>query len=62
MTSLANTYSKWVEDEMKLTKEELAIRNVGKIDPKKHISQNINEAMTDNVVQILGTMTNIKGF
>ena len=38
MTSLAASYTKRIEDEMKMSKDELTIKTVGKIDPKRHIS------------------------
>lgn len=37
MSNLAKNYIKWIEDESKKTKEQLAIRNVGKIDPQRHL-------------------------
>ena len=33
MCNLAKNYIRWIEDESKKTKDQLAIRNVGKIDP-----------------------------
>jgi len=38
MINLAKTYTNRVEEETKKSKDELAIKNVGKIDPKRHIS------------------------
>lgn len=39
MGDLAKDYSKWIEEEMTKTKEEFAISKVGKIDPKRHLTQ-----------------------
>lgn len=39
MAALAKIYSKWIEDEMKKTKQELVVSNVGKQDPKRHLLQ-----------------------
>ena len=36
--------------------EELAVQNVGKIDPKKHLESDIQAVMGANIVQALGTM------
>ena len=36
---LGKTYSKWIDDEMKKTKQELVVSNVGKQDPKRHLLQ-----------------------
>ena len=39
MAKLAESYTKWVEDEMSKTKEEMVVDNVGKINPVKHINE-----------------------
>ena len=39
MCTLAESYTKWVDDEMKKTKEEMVVDNVGKINPVKHINE-----------------------
>lgn len=39
-----------------MTPEELAIKNVGKRDPKRHLSQNIDSLMLNNITQCLGAM------
>lgn len=62
MINLAKTYTNRVEEETKKSKDELAIKNVGKIDPKRHISQGTDEVMSENITQLLGMMTNIKTF
>jgi len=56
MLDLATTYNKNIIEEDKLTKEKLAIHNVGKRDPKRHLQQNVEELMTSNIVQTLGAM------
>ena len=35
--SLASQYHKCLEDEAKMTQEQLAIKNVGKVDPRRHL-------------------------
>lgn len=45
-----------VEDEQTMTSEELAIANVGKLNAKKHLEENVNKLMSSNIVQELGTM------
>ena len=37
MCKLAETYNKWIEEEMTKTQEEMVVTNVGKINPKKHL-------------------------
>eukprot|EP01114_Cavostelium_apophysatum_P003017 TRINITY_DN1272_c0_g1_i1.p1 TRINITY_DN1272_c0_g1~~TRINITY_DN1272_c0_g1_i1.p1 ORF type:complete len:312 (-),score=63.65 TRINITY_DN1272_c0_g1_i1:57-992(-) len=56
MLELAKNYNKNIVEEDKLTKEKLAIQNVGKLDPKRHLQQNVEELMTSNIVQTLGAM------
>lgn len=56
MVALAKAYNKAIEDEEKLTKQQLAIKNVGKQDPKRHLEESVDSLMTSNIVQSLGTM------
>lgn len=56
MIELAKAYTKAVEDEDKLTHEQLVIKNVGKQDPKRHLEENVDNLMNNNIVQCLGTM------
>lgn len=56
MLELAKSYNKRLEDEDKKTAEELAVINVGAIDPKRHLEASVEELMTSNITQCLGTM------
>lgn len=56
MLELAKKYNKSVQDEEKLSKEKLAIYHVGKLDPKRHLEQDIEHLMASNISQTLGTM------
>jgi 26S proteasome regulatory subunit N11 len=56
MLELAKTYNKWVRDEDKISAEKLAVQNVGKVDPKRHLEDDVNKLMSANIVQSLGTM------
>lgn len=56
MIELAKAYTKAVEDEDKLTAEQLVVKNVGKQDPKRHLEENVDRLMNANIVQCLGTM------
>lgn len=49
-------YSKRLEEEENKTAEELVVMHVGKIDPKKHLEATVEEIMTSNISQTLGTM------
>jgi len=56
MLELAKNYNKTIQEEDKLTKEKIIVQSVGKVDPKRHLQQNIEELMTSNIVQTLGAM------
>jgi len=56
MLELTKSYQKLVEDEGKMTAEEIAIANVGKLDPKKRLEENVTTMMSSNIVQTLGAM------
>eukprot|EP01017_Pseudomicrothorax_dubius_P013990 TRINITY_DN163_c0_g1_i5.p1 TRINITY_DN163_c0_g1~~TRINITY_DN163_c0_g1_i5.p1 ORF type:complete len:260 (-),score=84.01 TRINITY_DN163_c0_g1_i5:117-896(-) len=59
---LMKTYGKWIDDEMKKSKQELVVSTTGKINPKKHIQQNVEDLLASNITQTLGTMINTKAF
>jgi len=56
MLQLVKNYDKALEEEEKMTSEQLAIKNVGKMDPKRHLEEKVDVLMTNNVVQCLGAM------
>lgn len=56
MVALAKAYNKAIEEEEKLTPQQLAIKNVGKQDPKRHLEESVDTLMTSNIIQSLGTM------
>jgi len=56
MMDLAKTYDKAVQEENELSREKLVVHKVGKLDPKKHLEQDVSELMSNNITQCLGTM------
>lgn len=56
MLDLAKAYEKAVQEEQKLTPDELVIARVGKRDAKKHLENDVSQLMGDNINQCLGTM------
>jgi 26S proteasome regulatory subunit N11 len=56
MSRLARDYAVRVKEEEGLTEEEVEVMNVGKVDPKRHLSAQLGELMTANILQCLGTM------
>jgi len=53
MLKLAELYKKALEEEQTMTKEQLAIKNVGKRDPKRHLGETVDKMLADNIVQNL---------
>eukprot|EP00080_Pristionchus_pacificus_P002417 PDM62437.1 rpn-11 [Pristionchus pacificus] len=62
MLKYAGYYKKAVEEEEWMTDEQLAIRNVGRQDPKRHIGEEVCKLLSDNIVQSLGTMMDTVAF
>ncbi|KAJ1950950.1 multicatalytic endopeptidase [Linderina pennispora] len=54
MLKLADSYNKSVQEEQKLTADELKTRHVGKQDPKRHLESVVEEVMGNNIIQTLG--------
>jgi len=56
MLKLTKEYNKRVIADEGKTAEEILVENVGKIDPKKHLESGVNDLMSSNIIQCLGTM------
>jgi len=56
MAGMTANYNKSIQDELQYTREELVVRNVGKVDPKKGLSAHVDTLLTQNILQCLGTM------
>lgn len=59
---LAKMYKKSLEEEEKMTDEQLAIKNVGKQDPKRHLGDTVSTLLADNLVQNLAAMLDLSVF
>ncbi|XP_065652444.1 26S proteasome non-ATPase regulatory subunit 14 isoform X3 [Hydra vulgaris] len=62
MLDLTKSYNKSLEDEDTMTPEQLAIKNVGKQDPKRHLEENVGHVMSSNILQSLGAMLDTISF
>eukprot|EP00771_Trimastix_marina_P000353 gnl/Trimastix_PCT/1373.p1 GENE.gnl/Trimastix_PCT/1373~~gnl/Trimastix_PCT/1373.p1 ORF type:complete len:331 (+),score=80.30 gnl/Trimastix_PCT/1373:81-995(+) len=59
MLELVDAYHRRIQDEVKeASPEKRAIQNVGKIDPKRRLEQSVQEVLSENIGQCLGTMLN----
>jgi len=56
MLDLTAKYEKLVKDEIETEAEELMIKNVGKQDPKKRLTDEVDRMMASNIGQCLGAM------
>ncbi|TPX63052.1 hypothetical protein SpCBS45565_g06883 [Spizellomyces sp. 'palustris'] len=62
MLQLSEAYNKSVIEESTMTAEQLKTRHVGKQDPKRHLEENVENAMTSNIVVTLATMLDAVSF
>ncbi|KAI9088718.1 26S proteasome non-ATPase regulatory subunit 14 [Phlyctochytrium arcticum] len=62
MLSLSDAYNKSVIEESTMTADQLKTRHVGKQDPKRHLEENVENAMTTNIVQCLAQMLDVVSF
>lgn len=53
MLKLATSYTKSVQEEATLTPEQLKTRHVGKLDPKRHLEEAVEQSLGDQVTQSL---------
>lgn len=56
MARLSKDYFQRIKEEEGLSPEEIEVKNVGKIDPKRHLSREVDELMASSIIQCLGTM------
>eukprot|EP00931_Biecheleriopsis_adriatica_P005903 TRINITY_DN107380_c0_g1_i1.p1 TRINITY_DN107380_c0_g1~~TRINITY_DN107380_c0_g1_i1.p1 ORF type:complete len:317 (-),score=90.57 TRINITY_DN107380_c0_g1_i1:94-1044(-) len=56
MLDLTERYNKVIKEEFKSTEEEFVVNQVGKVDAKKRLEHDIDEIMTNNILQSLGCM------
>ncbi|KAI9834142.1 MAG: 26S proteasome non-ATPase regulatory subunit 14 [Phylliscum demangeonii] len=52
LVSLAEEYEKRVKEETELTPDQLKVRYVGKLDPKKHLEDVCQQLLEDNIVSV----------
>jgi len=56
MLELAKAYNKAVKEEHETPKEKLIVKKVGKLDPKRHLENEVQSIMGANITQTLATM------
>merc|ERR1719436_199543 len=56
MLDLTQKYNKMIQDEFSSTEEEFAVKQVGKVDAKKRLEADVDDVMTNNILQALGAM------
>lgn len=55
---LTTDYNKWIQEENKTKLKEFNVSSVGKMNPKNHLTSNIEDTMNETVMECLGTMVN----
>ena len=55
-------YRKRLEEEDEKSQEQIEVENVGKLDPKRHLESNVDDLLTSNINQTLGTMLQVVVF
>lgn len=55
---LTDSYKKWIDDETSMTHKEFVVKSVGKLNPKKHLNEALENSLNTNVMDCLGTMVN----
>ena len=55
-------WAKRIDEETKKDRKELAIKNTGKIDPKRHLTEAVEETVNQNILGIMGGMISTKSF
>ena len=56
MARLSKDYNERVKQEEGRTQEEVEVLNVGKVDPRRHLENDLNDLMASSIIQCLGTM------
>jgi len=56
MLKLTIDYNDRIQQEEGKTAEEVLVENVGKVDPKRHLEASVQDLMSANIIQCLGTM------
>ncbi len=62
LTKLAELYNKWIQEEIQKTNEELIVSQVGRLNPKVQLQNQIEDSLTKSIVSCLGTMMNTEIF
>lgn len=56
LARVSKDYCTRVKEEEGRSPEEVEVMNVGKVDPKKHLENDVHELMASSILQCLGTM------
>eukprot|EP00747_Dinoflagellata_sp_TGD_P186188 gnl/TRDRNA2_/TRDRNA2_43092_c0_seq1.p1 gnl/TRDRNA2_/TRDRNA2_43092_c0~~gnl/TRDRNA2_/TRDRNA2_43092_c0_seq1.p1 ORF type:complete len:316 (-),score=84.09 gnl/TRDRNA2_/TRDRNA2_43092_c0_seq1:28-975(-) len=56
MLDLTDKYNTAIKDQTKMTEEEFGVKQTGKVDAKKRLENDVNDVMTNNILQALGCM------
>ena len=58
LSRLTALYTKWIKQETEMKRDEFTVWQVGKLNPKRHLHQEVEDALNTNVIDCLGSMLN----
>ena len=59
MLTLAGAYTKRMEEDKSLSKEKRLVVHVGKVDPKRHLGEDVEKLMSSSIAQLVGAMLDV---
>ena len=62
MKKFTKNYNDLILDELKMSEQEILVKNVGKTDPKKALENDVEHVMSANILQSIGTQMGISGY
>lgn len=62
MKKFTKHYNALIQDELKLTDQEILVKNVGKTDPKKALEADVEAIMANNILQSISTQMGVSGY
>ena len=62
MKKYTKNYNELIQDELKMTDQEIMVKNVGKTDPKRALENDVETIMAKNILQSIQTQMGVSGY
>ncbi len=62
MKKYTKNYNDLIQDELKMTDQEIMVKNVGKTDPKRALENDVETIMANNILQSIQTQMGVSGY